>query len=602
MKNIKLGILAEESSTLQAKKLSLLLTHRNGKICIQFLLLSKKLFKEFHRKKGFHFLGILVALLITESAYFELKNELSNRLPFGLRVANAEYGLLPTTEAIEKIKAEAQAYLQQPLHFSVEGKDLEIIPNQIGLQIEVKNALTAMSGEIFTVGELQLPVKLDENQLKKLLLLSHPELEIPATDAKVIFEEGKLKILPEKSGEKVDWGKLTKAIETNVGLLSTTPIAIETVAITPRLVAADLEPFQKQLEITLATPITFKETEYNTFQINLTERLPWFDFATRYHIADKEFTIPGRNLLYSPDSETVVILNKAAFADFVKSELAPLVDKLPTAVKIAQTTDGKIIFEGIAMDGREVDIDKLYEAANAVLSEGSREIQIPFKKLPAPVTVDAALEKLGITELVGGSITNYTGSPENRKYNIQVAANKLNGYIIPPDGEFSFVNILGPVTQNTGYISGLVIKKGEIEPEIGGGVCQVSTTIFRSALDAGLPITQQTPHSMKITYYDPPGLDATIYPGQHDLRFKNDTGNNLLIQTYIQDATLRINLYGKNDGREAEMVGPFYPDGNPVRNLDKAGLRMYWLRNSIANNGEKTTEKYSASYKLMPKH
>lgn len=564
--------------------------------------MPKKLIKKIHRKKVFHFLGILAALLVIESGYFGLRNEFNNRLPFGLRIANAEYGLLPTSEAIEKVKVAAQNYLQQPLHFSVEGKDWEISPSEIGLQIEVKNALTAASNGLIAFGNLELPVKLDAAKLQKLLLTANPDLEYAATDAKIVFENGKLKILPEKKGKSVDWENLAKIIESKVGYLDATPIKVTTEEITPRLLAGDFEPYTENLEKTLATPLLLKETEYHTFQINLTDRLAWFDFATRYKIADKEFTIPGRNLLYSSEGETVILVKKAEFSDFVKKELAPLVEKLPTAVKISQTSDGKILFEGSASDGREVDIDKLYEAVNAAMAGGSKEIQIPFKKLPAPVAVDAALEKLGITELIGESLTDYTGSPANRQHNIKVAAEKLNGYIIPPDGEFSFVNILGPVTQNTGYINGLVIKKGEIEPEIGGGVCQVSTTIFRSALDAGLPITQQAPHSMKVTYYAPPGLDATIYPGQHDLRWKNNTGNSILIQTYIEGATIRINLYGKNDGRSAEIVGPFYPNGDPIRNLDKAGLRMYWIRNVVAANGEKTTEKYSASYKLMPKH
>jgi vancomycin resistance protein YoaR len=563
---------------------------------------TKKFLKNFHRKKGFHFLGLLTALLVCEAGYFILRSELSQRLPFGLRVANAEYSLKPTTETIEKIKTQAAEYLKQSLHFTLASENFEISPSQIGLEIEVSNALTAASRGLVVMGDFTLPVKLEEEKLKELLLTTKPDLEYAATDAKVIFEEGKLKILPEKSGKSVDWKKLAQTIKENAGILSSTPIAIETIETTPRLVASDLEPFQKKLEATLPTPLTLKETEYRTFQINLAERLAWFDFATRYHIADRQITLPGRNLLNSPDSETVIFLKQAEFSDFVKSELGRLVEKLPKAVKISQTTDGKIIFEGIATDGREVDIEKLYASVSEALNGGNREIQIPFKKLPAPVNVDSALQKLGIVELIGESTTDYTGSPEDRKHNIQNAADKINGYLLAPGKEFSFVNILGPITQGTGYINGLVIKKGEIEPEIGGGVCQVSTTIFRSALDAALPITEQAPHSMKVTYYNPPGLDATIYPGQQDLKFKNDTGNTILIQTFVEGATLQINLYGKSDSREAEIVGPFYPDGSPVRNLDKAGMKMYWLRNLSQANGEKTTEKYSASYKLMPKH
>jgi vancomycin resistance protein YoaR len=308
-------------------------------------------------------------------------------------------------------------------------------------------------------------------------------------------------------------------------------------------------------------------------------------------------------MLDYPNSETVVFIDKAEFGKFAENELKPLVEKLPTAVKISQIEDGEISFEGLASEGKEIDIEKLYAEISEAINGDNLEIQIPWKKLPAVVDVDINLEEMGIVELIGEAKTDYTGSPTSRLHNIGVAAKKLNGYIIPPDEKFSFIGGLGPVTKNAGYINGMVIVKGEIEPEIGGGVCQVSTTIFRSALKAGLPITQQTPHSLKIEYYYPPGLDATIYPGQHDLQFVNNTGNPILMQTFVKDATLQINFYGKSDGRKTQLAGPFYPNGNPIKDIAKAGLKMYWMREITQPNSEEVVEeKYAASYKIAPAH
>ncbi|MFH0776693.1 MAG: VanW family protein, partial [Patescibacteria group bacterium] len=198
--------------------------------------------------------------------------------------------------------------------------------------------------------------------------------------------------------------------------------------------------------------------------------------------------------------------------------------------------------------------------------------------------------------------TNYAGSPANRQYNIRVAAAKLNGRIILPDEKFSFVKNLGTITLASGYRQELIIKNGDIIPEVGGGVCQVSTTFFRTALATGLPITRQRPHSFKVLYYDPPGLDATIYPGSADLEFLNDTGAPLLVQTAVEGTTLRVNFFGTSDGRAVKMAGPFYPNGDPVTNLRLAGLKMFWTREVDKKNGEVISEKYNASYRIMPLH
>jgi vancomycin resistance protein YoaR len=168
----------------------------------------------------------------------------------------------------------------------------------------------------------------------------------------------------------------------------------------------------------------------------------------------------------------------------------------------------------------------------------------------------------------------------------------------------------------------LVIKPEGTIPEYGGGICQVSTTVYRAAVFAGLPIVERHPHSYAVTYYSQilgHGLDATIYLGGADLRFTNDTGNSMLMQAYVKDDyELYIVIYGTNDGRVVEMDGPYISNhhgAGPTVYVDSPNLKKgtqkqtekahggfdaLWYRNITLKNGEKIKEEIKSAYKAMP--
>ena len=131
--------------------------------------------------------------------------------------------------------------------------------------------------------------------------------------------------------------------------------------------------------------------------------------------------------------------------------------------------------------------------------------------------------------------------------------------MVAPGEVFSFVKELGPVNGQNGYLKELVIKPEGTIPDYGGGLCQVSTTAYRAALYAGLPIVERSPHSYAVSYYSQiggHGIDATIYPGSHDLQFKNDTPGSILMQAYDDGPEAYFILYGTNDGRTVKLEGP----------------------------------------------
>lgn len=203
----------------------------------------------------------------------------------------------------------------------------------------------------------------------------------------------------------------------------------------------------------------------------------------------------------------------------------------------------------------------------------------------------AGLNDLGITELIGRGESKFSGSPANRRHNIKVGMNKFKGVIIAPDEEFSFNKYLGPVEASEGFLPELVIKGNETIPELGGGLCQVSSTTFRAAMHAGLPITQRKNHSYAVQYYAPQGSDATIYPGVMDLKFKNDTGNSILVWPYfIGNDILVFDFYGTRDGREVKLNQPITYDRKA-----NGAMKATWTR-TVTKNGQTDTDSFSSTY------
>mgnify|MGYP001613535693 CR=1 FL=1 len=120
---------------------------------------------------------------------------------------------------------------------------------------------------------------------------------------------------------------------------------------------------------------------------------------------------------------------------------------------------------------------------------------------------------------------------------------------------------------STGYLAELVIKGDKLVYEYGGGVCQVSTTMFRAAMASGLPIIERHPHSLPVRYYNPQGYDATVYPGVADLQFLNDTSAPVLIQSYVQGTAISYRIFGALDGRTVAINGPYQYDAQPDGSL-----------------------------------
>jgi len=190
----------------------------------------------------------------------------------------------------------------------------------------------------------------------------------------------------------------------------------------------------------------------------------------------------------------------------------------------------------------------------------SQEVTLELVRT-APKTSTGEVNNLGITERIGKGESYYAHSIPNRIYNVGLASSRVTGALVAPGEEFSFNNFVGEISGATGYKTAYVISGGRTVLGDGGGVCQVSTTLFRAVMDAGLPITERWAHAYRVGYYEQnskPGVDATVYSPSKDFKFLNDTPNYILVQAINDPKNLHLifEIYGTSDGRVATVTEP----------------------------------------------
>lgn len=186
-----------------------------------------------------------------------------------------------------------------------------------------------------------------------------------------------------------------------------------------------------------------------------------------------------------------------------------------------------------------------------------------------PKVNNADVNDLGIKDLLATGKSTFRHSAAIRNYNVEKGASIVNRVLVAPGETFSFIKALGDVSIENGYKQAYVIKKGQTVLDVGGGICQVSTTLFRAMLNAGLNIIDRKNHAYRVQYYEedmPPGYDATVFIPNPDLKFVNDTGHYLLIQSAYdgKNKSLVYEIYGTSDGRQVEISNYRQWDATPA--------------------------------------
>lgn len=224
--------------------------------------------------------------------------------------------------------------------------------------------------------------------------------------------------------------------------------------------------------------------------------------------------------------------------------------------------DGRVTEFRAESNGIKLQEDRFFSDMNQEIqllkhSDNMVKVTLNTTTLYPEVTL-AQSNNLGIEELIGEGQSDYTGSIPGRVHNVILGTSKFNGVLIPKGETFSFNENVGDISALTGYQPAYIIQNGKTVLGDGGGICQVSSTLFRAALNAGLPVLERTAHAYRVHYYENdlgPGFDATVFSPTVDLKIKNDTSAAILIQTDVDEENLLVHfrLYGKRDGRKVEI-------------------------------------------------
>ena len=315
-----------------------------------------------------------------------------------------------------------------------------------------------------------------------------------------------------------------------------------------------------QKEITLPLPLTITTPTVSPEMVATTQKraTSLLNKEIKLKLADQTWTVK--------DEEIISFLSFTAgfdqskLSEFAKN-LAKAVNRLPEDAAFRFENNRVTLFrpskEGLTL--KEEDFVEKFATTLQTLEEKetSQEMTLPVSKTAAKIAT-GDVNSLGIKELLGQGSSLFYGSISERIHNINLASLKISGSLVAPSEEFSFNRTLGDVSADTGFKQAYIIKEGRTILGDGGGVCQVSTTLFRAALKAGLPITERQAHAYRVHYYEDdlgPGFDATVFDPNADLKFKNNTSAHILIQREINIKTKKLifEIYGTSDSRQVEI-------------------------------------------------
>lgn len=415
---------------------------------------------------------------------------------------------------------------------------------------------------------ISIPLEISLNQsLKPQILEIAKNIDKYPIDSQLKVEDGQINVTPSQNGLILDQATLESYLKTYLieGQLPNKSLPIKKAY--PKLSYDEALVIKKRLDEIKLSPLKLQFSDLE-FSLDLETLLSLID------LQNSRSTLVHADFFENPIKVEAVSLGGH---DLTDSNLTLSEEKLNNYLKTLSSQINRKIeeplfqFEGNRViefkppqEGRSLNTQKASLAiSKALITPGQIVVNLPVETIQPK---NKLTNDLGIKELVGQGVSNFSGSIENRIFNIKLGASKINGVLIPPGEEFSFNKTVGDITAATGFKQAYVIKSGRTVLDDGGGICQVSTTLFRSVLNSGLPVTDRTAHAYRVTYYEqgfPPGLDATIFYPSVDFKFKNDTDHHILIQSYVIGTSLYIDLYGTKDGRIVNISTPVILNQTP---------------------------------------
>jgi vancomycin resistance protein YoaR len=472
----------------------------------------------------------------------------------GVRIAGVR---VSDASAQQKISEKISDYKKETLTFTADGSTYQVSVASLDPTFDIPASIKAAKQDkdiwhSFFGHQAQLSASYDQNSWAQTILGWSSSVDTPVSNAAVSVLGGTPTLMPARTGTRLDFGVTSERLTTTLGALKSGPTPLATYHQAPLVSDAQLRTAWPKVKTWLSGPLTLTPPSGDPQQLSVAQIAKLVTVSSSE--GESELIAPSSDLASIPlqttltsvesfaqPTDSVATLDQTALQS-VADEIAPQYYVAPLDAQLAWQNGGLTV-TAPSQTGRQLDDATFIGRLKTALTSKDRTVELPIT-IAQPAVSEDNIASLGITQLIGRGTSNWGISPVDRIHNIMTGISHFKSVLVPPGTNFSFNKILGNVDASTGYLPELSILADKTVPEFGGGLCQVSTTAWRAALNAGLPIVSRTNHAYPVSYYYPIGTDATIYLPYPDMSWKNNTGHYILIQAYTQKNNVFFDYYG----------------------------------------------------------
>ncbi len=492
----------------------------------------------------------VLAILVDSAVYY-------NKVHAGISVSGIDLGGQTKDEAVASVTSLVDEAGNSPITLTAANKTWTLMPGDAGTSMDVEGAVKAAIAVTrensfftdmgtrwklyFTKQDLPLTGTVDSAKMGGFVAGIAKELDISPVNAGLAIENGRIKVIEGLNGQVVDQASLAEQLSGLLVTLHTTTVEVPIVVKEPDVKAEDNQVAQQQAETMISGDVTVTDGD-KSWSVTPDQIASYMGFRSEM----------------KNGVSTLVPFMDATKLQPLLDQIAPDVVKEPVDASFA--SDGTKAWVVAGKNGEQLDPEATAQAITAATLEPTdRTLKVVVKTKEPDLTTDEA-KAMGIKDVLSSYSTTYS-CPTPRQINVKLATKYSTDVILAPGQEFNFDKQIGPRTAARGWqLAPGIVGPNQLEDVLGGGICQVSTTMFNAAGNAGLKITERWNHSLYISHY-PKGRDATVTAGGKNLRFVNDTDHYIWIRGASTGIKTTITIYGTNDGRKGHVtwtVGSFY--------------------------------------------
>lgn len=506
-------------------------------------------------------LGVLALALIGSVALaLSWQGQYAGKVYAGVSALDTDLGGMTPEDAKKTLRDKVQAFVAQPVVLTWRGKEWRPSGEQLGIKVDVDSTvdeayrvgrgsdpLSGVSQQWYSAQSgyrVPIVVQINEPAMQTYLKsIAQSEIDQELFEGDVRLNGTEIVALPGKEGRELRLYDAIKAVREQAAKLEQGQIELPVETTQPSVSAEEVGYIQGLLSVRISGPITATA-------------------PGKVFTLDRDAIVRFTTIERNPDRSAARHIELAWKDNELKILAERWAREASRAARNARFAwnGGAVSVLGESEEGFEIDastvISSIMEHAGTT---DKREYALPGKVL-APAVSSKDIGALGIRELMGAGVSTFRGSSPERVTNIRVAAQLLNGVVVPPGGTFSFLEAMGGIDEAHGFVEGYVIAAERTQLGVGGGVCQVSTTAFRAFFWSGVNITERNQHSYRVGWYEangePVGFDAAVFDPGVDLKFVNNSPGYVLVEALVSSDTLTVSVYGTKIAGEVKLEGP----------------------------------------------